>query len=179
MNQSIVLGGGCFWCLEAVYQRLKGVTHVESGYAGGTKETANYELVCSGQTNHVEVVRVHFDDALVSLTEILEVFWTIHDPTTPHRQGNDKGPQYRSAIFYQTDEELDLTKKSIEVVASDLYADPVVTELHHLEVFYPAEDYHQDYFIRIGGRNPYCTFVVVPKVQKFKAKFSDKWKSDI
>jgi methionine-S-sulfoxide reductase len=179
MNQSIVLGGGCFWCLEAVYQRLNGVLSVESGYAGGTKESANYELVCSGQTDHVEVVLVHYDDSQISLTEILEVFWTIHDPTTPNRQGNDKGPQYRSAIFYQTDEELQLAKRSIEMVASKLYNDPVVTELHPLEKFYPAEDYHQDYFIRIGGRNPYCTFVVAPKVQKFKEKFSDKWKSDI
>jgi peptide-methionine (S)-S-oxide reductase len=176
---SIILGGGCFWCLEAVYQRMEGVISVQSGYAGGLAETANYEAVCSGLTDHVEVVKVTFDSAVCKLEDVLEVFWTIHDPTTPNRQGNDVGPQYRSAIFYSNAQEKELAEKSVRDIANSLYDQPVVTELLPLEIFYPAEDYHQDYFIRTGNRNPYCTFVVNPKVQKFKKSFADKWKKDL
>lgn len=177
--KSIILGGGCFWCLEAVYQRMIGVESAVSGYAGGTAETANYEAVCSGLTKHVEVVKVTYDEQLTSLEEILEVFWAIHDPTTPNRQGNDRGPQYRSAIFYTNDSELEIAQSSITDVAEKLYDAPIVTELIPFDIFYQAEDYHQDYFIRTGNRNPYCTFVVNPKVQKFKKSFANKWKTDL
>jgi peptide-methionine (S)-S-oxide reductase len=135
--------------------------------------------VCSGLTDHVEVVKVTFDSAVCKLEDVLEVFWTIHDPTTPNRQGNDVGPQYRSAIFYSSAQEKELAEKSVRDIANSLYDQPVVTELLPLEIFYPAEDYHQDYFIRTGNRNPYCTFVVNPKVQKFKKSFADKWKKDL
>ena len=173
--KSIILGGGCFWCLEAVYQRMKGVESAVSGYAGGTAETANYEAVCSGLTKHVEVVKVTYDEQLTSLEEILEVFWTIHDPTTPNRQGNDRGPQYRSAIFYISEEEQNICLNSIKDVAEKLYEDPVVTELIPFEVFYQAEDYHQDYFNNNPG-NTYCNFVVGPKLTKFKQTFAQMLK---
>ena len=177
MEKSIVLGGGCFWCLEAVFQRLVGVTAVRSGYAGDTEERANYELVCSGLTRHVEVVELLYDSTVLSLEEILEVFWTVHDPTTPDQQGNDKGPQYRSAIFYNNEEERLIAQKSVDELATKLYSDPVVTELALLEEFFPAEEYHHNYYNRIGNRNPYCTFVVNPKVQKFKKHFAHKMKT--
>ena len=176
MEKSIVLGGGCFWCLEAVFQRLNGVKGVRSGYAGDVAEKATYELVCSGTTRHVEVVELIYDSTVLSLEEILEVFWTVHDPTTPDRQGNDRGPQYRSAIFFTNEEERLIAQKSIDELASKLYNDPVVTELALLEEFFPAEEYHHNYYNRIGNRNPYCTFVVNPKVQKFKKHFAHKMK---
>jgi len=177
MEKSIVLGGGCFWCLEAVFQRLNGVKGVRSGYAGDVAEKATYELVCSGTTRHVEVVELIYDSTVLSLEEILEVFWTVHDPTTPDQQGNDRGPQYRSAIFFTSDEERLIAQKSIDELASKLYNDPVVTELALLEAFFPAEEYHHNYYNRIGNRNPYCTFVVNPKVQKFKKHFAHKMKT--
>jgi len=172
--ETITLGGGCFWCLEAVYQRVKGVEKVVSGYAGGTEETANYKAVCSGTTRHAEVVRVHFDPQTVSIEELLDVFWTIHDPTTPNRQGNDVGPQYRSVIFYENEKQQAVAEKSMQEVAPELWDAPIVTELEPLETFYPAEDYHQNYYNNVGGRNPYCSFVITPKVSKFRKKFADK-----
>jgi peptide-methionine (S)-S-oxide reductase len=168
------LGGGCFWCLEAVYQELKGVERVVSGYAGGHVANPSYEEVCGKRTGHAEVVQVTFDPAVVSFQEVLEVFFTIHDPTTPNRQGKDAGPQYRSAIYYHND----IQKQTAEQVIAELERErvwdaPIVTEVAPLDVFYPAEDYHQNYF----RRNPYqgyCMMVVAPKVLKFRKKFADK-----
>jgi len=170
--ETAVLGGGCFWCLEAVYQQLKGVSHVESGYAGGHVPDPSYELVCGGGTGHAEVVRVEFDPAVVSYRDILEIFFTIHDPTTLNRQGNDIGTQYRSVIYFQTPEQQDTAKHVIAEMAN-VWDAPIVTELLSLPAYYKAEEYHQNYF----RRNPmqgYCAFVVAPKVAKFRSTFADK-----
>lgn len=166
------LGGGCFWCLEAVYQQLKGVRHVESGYAGGHVENPAYEQVCEGTTGHAEVVRVEFDPNTVSYREILEIFFTIHDPTTPNRQGNDVGTQYRSVIFYHSSEQQETAKQVIAAMAS-VWDAPIVTELSPAQAYYKAEDYHQDYF-RQHPLQGYCAFVVAPKVAKFRKIFADK-----
>ncbi|MEQ8704991.1 MAG: peptide-methionine (S)-S-oxide reductase MsrA [Phaeodactylibacter sp.] len=179
MSQSheyATLGGGCFWCLEAVYQEVKGVLRVTSGYAGGTKENANYSAVCSGSTQHAEVVQVQFDPEVISYAEILDIFWTIHDPTTPNQQGNDRGPQYRSAIFYHDEAQKTAAEQSIRETAPQLWDNPVVTQLAPLEAFYPAEVSHQDYYRKVGNRNPYCTFIITPKVKKFREHFADKRK---
>lgn len=166
------LGGGCFWCLEAVYQELKGVLRVESGYAGGHVPDPTYEQVCEGTTGHAEVVRVEFDPEVVSYREILEIFFTIHDPTTPNRQGNDVGTQYRSAIFYETPQQQETAKQVIAAMAS-VWDAPIVTELSPLNAYYKAEDYHQNYF-RQHPLQGYCAFVVAPKVAKFRKVFVDK-----
>lgn len=170
------LAGGCFWCLEAVYENLKGVEQVVSGYAGGRRPNPTYEQVCSGATGHAEVVQITFDPSLVSYRELLEVFFTIHDPTTLNRQGNDEGTQYRSAIFYHTPEQEQTAREVItSLEAQRLWTDPVVTELVAAPTFYPAEEYHQHYF----ARNPtqgYCNFVVAPKVAKFRKQFMNKLK---
>jgi methionine-S-sulfoxide reductase len=171
------LGGGCFWCLEAVYQQAKGVHKVTSGYAGGTKETANYNMVCSGSTQHAEVVQVQYDPEVISFGEVLDIFWTIHDPTTPNRQGNDVGPQYRSVIFYHDDAQKEKAEQSIAEIAPQLYDAPIVTELAPFEAFYPAETAHHNYYQKVGNRNPYCTFIITPKVQKFRKRFTDKLKA--
>jgi len=172
--ETITLGGGCFWCLEAVYQRVKGVEKVVSGYAGDTEDKADYKLVSTGTTKHAEVVQVHFNPDTVSLSELLDIFWTIHDPTTPNRQGNDVGPQYRSIIFYHNEEQRAVAEKSMQEVAPMLWDDPIVTELEPLEAFYEAEGYHQNYYNKVGRRNPYCSYVITPKVNKFRKKFADK-----
>lgn len=166
------LGGGCFWCLEAVYQEMAGVESIVSGYMGGRVADPTYEEVCLGGTGHVEVVQLTFDPQQTSLREILAVFFTIHDPTTRDRQGNDEGPQYRSAIFYHSDEQ----KQQAAEVMRDLemagvYADRIVTELRPAERFWPAEEYHQNYF-RTHQSQSYCHFVVGPKVKKFREKFA-------
>lgn len=166
------LGGGCFWCLEAVYQELKGVVHVESGYAGGHVPNPTYEQVCEGTTGHAEVARVEFDPAVISYREILEIFFTIHDPTTPNRQGNDIGTQYRSVIFYHSPEQQETARQVIACMAS-VWDAPIVTELQPAPVFYKAEDYHQNYF-REHPLQGYCAFVVAPKVAKFRKVFADK-----
>ena len=171
------LAGGCFWCLEAVYDDLKGVESVESGYMGGRTANPSYEDVCSGDTGHAEVVQLTFDPKSVSFKEILEVFFLIHDPTTPNRQGNDVGTQYRSAIFYHSAAQ----KAAAEQVIADLgtgkiYDDPIVTEVVPASKFYVAEDYHQEYFRR-NPAQPYCAFVVRPKVAKFRKHFLEKLKS--
>lgn len=166
------LGGGCFWCLEAVYQELKGVVHVESGYAGGQVLNPTYEQVCEGTTGHAEVVRVQFDPAVISYREVLEIFFTIHDPTTPNRQGNDVGTQYRSVIFYHSPEQQETARQVIACMAS-VWDAPIVTELQPAPVFYKAEDYHQNYF-REHPLQGYCAFVVAPKVAKFRKVFADK-----
>ncbi len=175
--EQATLGGGCFWCLEAVYQQLNGVTSVVSGYAGGSPETANYNAVCSGMTKHAEVVQINFDPSIVTFKEILEVFWTIHDPTTLNRQGNDVGPQYRSAIFYHDDNQKTVAEASAKTTAREIWDDPVTTEITPLIQFFPGEQYHQDYYKKTGDRNPYCSFIITPKVSKFRKQFAHKLKS--
>ena len=170
------LAGGCFWCLEAVYEQLEGVERVVSGYSGGETEDPTYEQVCSGITGHAEVVQLHFDPEEISFREILEVFIAIHDPTTLNQQGGDIGTQYRSAIFWHSDEQRQTAEAMLEELdGSGLFDTPIVTEVVELERFWPAEDYHQQYF----GRNPnqpYCQVVVNPKVRKFQEKFTDRLK---
>ncbi len=170
------LGGGCFWCLEAVYDELKGVNSVESGYMGGNNPDPTYEQVCSGRSGHAEVVQITFDPALVSLREILEVFFVIHDPTTLNQQGNDWGTQYRSAIFYHTPQQQAAAQEVIaRLSAAGLWSNPVVTEVTPATVFYIAEDYHQEYYAR-NPRAGYCVAVVAPKVAKFRKQFLSKLK---
>ncbi len=171
-TETATLGGGCFWCLEAVYQELKGVQHVESGYTGGHVAHPTYEQVCDGTTGHAEVVRVEFDPAVVSYREILEIFFTIHDPTTPNRQGNDVGTQYRSAIFYHSPEQEETARQVIACMAN-VWDAPIVTELNPVQAYYEAEDYHQNYF-RQHPLQGYCAFVVAPKLAKFRNVFADK-----
>ena len=172
-----VLGGGCFWCLEAVFDRLRGVHGVESGYAGGHTANPTYEDVCSGHTGHAEVVRIRFDPAVLSFRDLLRVFFAIHDPTTKDRQGNDAGTQYRSVIFAQTPEQRqDAQAVMAELAAQKRWPGPIVTELAAAVPFYPAEGYHQEYFER-NSRQPYCQFVVAPKVAEFKKEFGDRLKA--
>ena len=166
------LGGGCFWCLEAVYDEMVGVTSVESGYMGGHLPNPDYRSVCAGNTGHVEVVQVTFDPTVTSYREILEVFFAIHDPTSMDRQGNDSGPQYRSVIFYHSDEQHWTAEETIaEFTRENLFGRPIVTEVRPASTFYIAEDYHQEYF-RNNPQQPYCTYVVSPKVRKFREKFA-------
>jgi peptide-methionine (S)-S-oxide reductase len=170
------LGGGCFWCLEAVYDELRGVEKVESGYSGGTVPDPTYRQVCTGATGHAEVVQVTFDPEVVSFREILEVFFTIHDPTTLNRQGADVGPQYRSAILYHDEEQRRVAEEVIsELEAEGVWDDPIVTEVTPFEVFYVAEDYHQEYF-RNNGYQPYCQVVIAPKVAKFRKQYLERLK---
>lgn len=167
------LGAGCFWCVEAVFQDVKGVQKVVSGYTGGDVENPTYKQICTGTTGHAEVAQVTFDPSVISFEDILTIFWHTHDPTTLNRQGNDVGTQYRSAIFYHSDEQKELAEKSkAEVDASDLWPNPIVTEIVPLEIFYEAEDYHQNYFDE-NPYQPYCMMVINPKVQKFKKSFGD------
>ena len=170
-HETIVLGGGCFWCVEAVFVELKGIKRVVNGYEGGTERDANYEAVCSKATDHVEVVLVDFDPSVITTREVLEVFFATHDPTTPNRQGNDRGPQYRSAVFYTTDEQKALTEDIMAAQVPDLYGAAAVTEVLPHTTFYAAEAYHQDYYRKVGDRNSYCSFVISPKVGKFRKKF--------
>jgi len=172
-----VLGGGCFWCLDAVFRELAGVRSVESGYAGGRVPDPTYEAVCGGDTGHAEVVRVAFDPSVLSYRDLLRVFFTIHDPTTRNRQGNDVGTQYRSVIFCSSPEQrADAEAVVAELTAEGLWRDPVVTEIAGPAPFYPAETYHQDYFSR-NGNQPYCAYVVAPKVAKFRKAFRERLKA--
>ena len=177
MAEIATLAGGCFWCLEAVYDQVKGVTSVESGYMGGRNADPTYEQVCSGRTGHAEVVRVTFDPQAITFRELLEIFFVIHDPTTLNRQGNDVGTQYRSAIFFHSPEQKKTTEAVIAAFTKDqVYASPIVTEVVPAGPFYVAEDYHQEYF----ARNPlqgYCTSVVGPKVAKFRKQFAARLKA--
>lgn len=176
--ETATLAGGCFWCLEAVFDQLSGVESVESGYMGGHRPDPSYEDICGGETGHAEVVRLAFDPAKVSFRDILSVFFTIHDPTTPNRQGNDVGTQYRSAIFFHTPEQERVARETIAKLAAEkLWAKPIVTEVTAATTFWQAEDYHQQYFERVGSRNPYCTAVVEPKVAKFRKHFLDRLKN--
>lgn len=175
MNKSIILGGGCFWCTEAIFKRVKGVHKVTSGYSGGS-ETPTYELVSTGTSGHAEVIKVEYDGSIISLEEILEIFLKTHDPTTPNRQGNDVGPQYRSVIFVNNAEEIDIAKKVISKIESEEYYDnPIVTEVALLDKFYEAENFHRDFYTN----NPnygYCKVIVDPKIKRFLTIFKDKAK---
>ena len=175
MSSSIAtLGGGCFWCLEAVYQQLEGVTQVVSGYAGGHVANPTYEQVCGKKTGHAEVVQVTFDPGVVSYRDILEVFFSIHDPTTANRQGNDVGPQYRSVIFYHDDEQRRTAEEILaELTAEHAFEDPIVTEIKPLDRFYAAEEYHQNYYAQ-NAAQPYCAYVISPKIAKFRSKFAER-----
>ena len=171
------LGGGCFWCLDAVYRQLRGVVKVESGYAGGTKPNPTYRDVCGGQTGHAEVVQITFDPSLIAYRDLLDVFFTIHDPTTKDRQGGDIGSQYRSIILTHSDDQARVAREAVaEVEAEKLYDDPIVTEIEPLTTFYSAERYHQDYFAD-NARQPYCQAVIAPKVAKFRRKFLEKMRA--
>lgn len=173
------LGAGCFWCVEAVYGRLDGVLRCAPGYAGGNTVNPTYKQVCEGTTNHAEVCQITYDPAKVTFAELLEVFWRTHDPTTLNRQGNDVGTQYRSVIYYHDDDQKEIAIKSKEAAAeSGLFENPIVTEISPLDTFYEAEEYHHNYFNRVGGQNSYCTFVIGPKVQKFKKLFAAKLRPD-
>lgn len=177
--EKITFGGGCFWCVEAVFDQLLGVETVTSGYAGGHTENPTYKEVCSGTTGHAEVIQVAFDPEIISLDEIFDVFWTVHDPTQLNRQGNDVGTQYRSIILYENEEQKLKAERSIkEYEASEIYDGSFTTQVVPLEKFYTAEDYHQNYYENDGGQNPYCTVVVKPKIDKFYNKFYDKLKPE-
>jgi peptide-methionine (S)-S-oxide reductase len=168
------LGGGCFWCLDAVFRDLRGVEKVESGYSGGTTPNPSYEEVCTGKTGHAEVVQVTFDPATIPYKDLLGVFFAIHDPTTLNRQGGDVGTQYRSAIFYHSPEQRAAAEQVIrELEAEGLWEDPVVTTVTPFTTFYPAESYHQDYFNR-NPYQPYCAAVIAPKVAKFRSKYLER-----
>lgn len=176
-HELATLGGGCFWCLEAIYQDVIGVSKATSGYAGGVTESPSYEQVCSGRTGHAEVVQIEYDPAVISYEDLLTIFWRIHDPTTLNRQGNDVGTQYRSIILTHDEHQLELAQRSLaETEASDLYKNPIVTQIEPLDIFYPAEDYHQNYY-KSNRYQPYCLYVIDPKVKKFRKSFQEKLKA--
>ena len=173
-EETATFGGGCFWCTEAVFRELEGVSRVVSGYSGGQRPNPTYEQVCSGATGHAEVVQIHFDPARIGYRDLLEVFFATHDPTTPNRQGNDVGSQYRSVIFYHSEAQRQAAEAMIaELGASGTFGSPIVTQLAPLEAFYPAEGYHQEFFER-NPRQPYCQAVVGPKVAKFRKRYADR-----
>lgn len=175
--ETATLGGGCFWCSEAVFDDLQGVLEVESGYAGGHAENPTYQEVCTGSTGHAEVIQVKFDPAEISFKEILQVFFATHDPTTLNRQGNDIGTQYRSAIFYHSEEQRQIAEEVIkEISDEEIFDDEIVTEVTEFTNYYPAENYHQEYFAN-NPNQPYCAAVVSPKVSKFRQKFAHRLKS--
>lgn len=174
--EKATFGSGCFWCTEAVFERVKGVKSITSGYAGGDVPEPTYKQVCSGNTGHAEVIQLEFDPNVISYEELLEIFWKTHDPTTLNRQGNDVGTQYRSVIFYHNNEQKKLAeywKKKLD--ESGIFDDPIVTEIVAFTNFYPAEDYHQNYYDN-NKNQPYCSFVITPKVKKFEKLFKDKMK---
>ena len=169
-------GAGCFWCVEAVFQRLNGVLSVKSGYSGGSVKNPSYKEVCNGTTGHAEVAQITYDKSKVSFDELLEVFWKTHDPTTLNAQGNDFGTQYRSAVFYHNEEQKQKAEEyKKKLNEAKVYPDPIVTEIKQFTVFYPAEDYHQNYYNQNGSQG-YCRYVIQPKVEKFEKIFKDKLK---
>lgn len=175
MANIATFGGGCFWCLDALFRRIKGVDTVTSGFAGGHTKNPTYQEVCDGKTGHAEVIQITFDSTIITYREILEIFFTMHDPTTLNRQGNDVGEAYRSIILFHDDEQADIAKSVIEDFARELWDKPIVTQVEPFTAFYPAESYHQDFF----NRNPsqaYCTIIINPKVQKLRQKFANKLK---
>lgn len=172
--ETLTLGGGCFWCIEAVFEELEGVTRVESGYSGGGVANPDYEAVSSGRTGHAEVVQVTFNPAVLSISDLLDVFFAMHDPTTLNRQGADIGTQYRSVIFFRTPAQEKAARESMaRVEASKAYSNPVVTQIEPFQAFYLAEDYHQEYY-RLHGSAPYCRFVISPKMEKLRKTFGTK-----
>lgn len=175
--EKATFGNGCFWCTEAVFEQLKGVKSAVSGYSGGQLANPTYEQVCSGLTGHAEVIQVEFDPRIISFAKLLEVFWTTHDPTTLNRQGADIGTQYRSAIFYHNENQKELAAKfKTELDKSNAFRDPIVTEITEFDAFYPAKDYHQEFFA-LNGRHPYCKAVIRPKMKKVKKVFKDYLKA--
>jgi peptide-methionine (S)-S-oxide reductase len=173
-RETATLGGGCFWCLDAAYREIEGVSHVVSGYAGGERPNPTYEQVCTGRTGHAEVVQVEFDPDVISYADVLDIFWAIHDPTTLNRQGADVGTQYRSVIFYADDDQRRAAEASRDAI-QDAWPRPVVTEIVPLQAFYPAEDYHQDYF----AKNPdqgYCQLIINPKLKKLRDRYAARLK---
>ena len=179
MSESATLAGGCFWCLEAVFQQIEGVSGVKSGYAGGSSRNPTYESVCSGRTGHAEVVQVTFEPAVISYRELLEIFFAIHDPTTLNRQGADVGTQYRSAIFTHSDEQAETARKLVDELSKNAYSGvTIVTEILPYTEFYPAEGYHDDYY-RLNPSQPYCRAVIGPKLAKFRYRFSDRLRAGV
>lgn len=174
--ETVTLAGGCFWCLEAVYDEVKGVISVESGYANGHVKNPSYRAVCNGDTGHAEVVQIKFDPSIITFRDLLNIFFVIHDPTTLNRQGGDVGTQYRSGIYYHTAEQKEVAEQTIrELEAQKVWSNPIVTEVEPLKDFYIAEDYHQEYFVN-NQNQPYCVAVVAPKVSKFRKHFLELWK---
>lgn len=175
--ETAILGGGCFWCVEAIYENIQGVEKAESGYAGGKTDNPSYDNVSTGDTGHAEVVKITFDPEVISFAEILEIFFYTHDPTTLNRQGADRGTQYRSVIYYQNEEQKKIAGEIIEKITQEkLWPGPIVTEVSPLGTFYMAEEYHQGYFAN-NPEKPYCSLVIGPKIQKLKKEFADKLKS--
>jgi peptide-methionine (S)-S-oxide reductase len=171
--ETATLAGGCFWCIEAVFTQMKGVQSSVSGFMGGAVNNPSYEAVCDKTTGHAEVIQLQFDPTVVSYETLLKVFFTAHDPTTPNRQGNDVGPQYRSAIFYHSAEQEATARRVIaEIEKEAIWQDPIVTEINPVATMWPADQPHQGYFERVGSRNPYCAVVIAPKVSKFKKQFA-------
>ncbi len=176
-TETAILGGGCFWCVEAAIKQLQGIESVRSGYMGGRVDNPTYQQVCSGKTGHVEVAEIVFDPAIISYGDLLHVFFTLHDPTTLNRQGNDVGEQYRSVIFYLNEEQKKIANEVIaELTRDKVFRDPIVTAVEPASTFYVAEDYHQDYFAN-NSMQPYCMFVVSPKVQKIREKYAQRLKA--
>jgi peptide-methionine (S)-S-oxide reductase len=174
--ETATFGGGCFWCTEAVYMELNGVIDVKPGYSGGHIKNPTYEQICTKTTGHAEVIQITFDPKIISFTEVLEVFFMTHNPTTLNRQGNDVGPQYRSVIFYRTKKQKEIAEKVIQLFTEEhVYDQPIVTEITAFDKFYPAEDYHVNYFAR-NKEQGYCQFVIAPKVEKFRQIFSNNCK---
>lgn len=172
--ETATLGGGCFWCLEAVYKELKGVNFVKSGYAGGHIDNPSYKQVCTGNTGHAEVVQIHFNPTIITYEDLLNVFFTIHNPTTLNRQGADIGTQYRSVIFYHNETQRNIAETSVkELEQKNLWANPIITEISPFQMFFQAEDYHQDYYLN-NSNQPYCQVVIAPKIAKFRQKFLDQ-----
>ncbi|MBK6536649.1 MAG: peptide-methionine (S)-S-oxide reductase MsrA [Ignavibacteria bacterium] len=176
-TDTAIFGAGCFWCVEAIFQRLKGVESIESGYTGGTVENPTYKQVCTGETGHAEVTKIIFNPDVISFNDLLEVFWTTHDPTTLNQQGADIGTQYRSAVFYLNDEQKMQAEKSKSEIATQIWDGTIVTEITPLKKYYKAEDYHQNYFNQNSDQS-YCRFVINPKLEKFRKKFKDKIKDE-
>jgi peptide-methionine (S)-S-oxide reductase len=175
-TDTATFGNGCFWCTEAIFSELKGVLKVTSGYSGGTTKNPTYKEVCTGLTGHAECLQIVYDPTVISYEELLEVFWKTHDPTTLNRQGNDVGTQYRSVIFYHNEQQKALAEKyKKELNEARVFPNPVVTEIVPMKVFYPAENYHQEYY-KLNGHEPYCQFVIRPKIEKFRKVFKNKLK---
>ena len=175
-TETAIFGNGCFWCTEAVFQLLDGVMQVRSGYSGGETPDPDYKSVCIGLTGHAECLEIVYDPAIISFEDLLEVFWKTHDPTTLNRQGNDIGTQYRSVVFYRTEDQKQIAKEYMEQLdKAGSFAKPIVTTLEPFTMFYPAENYHQNYYLQ-NGIAPYCQFIVKPKIEKFKKSFSNKLK---